>query len=170
MPKFKFDIDKANSAMIYVCEQLGQVDKHKLMKILYYADQKHLVRYGRPITGDIYIAMDYGTVASHSLDIINLNLRQPSIFEFPDKNTLTTKYNADLDQFSESDLECLRESILENKDLTFDELVNKSHGFAYKKAGANKEISIEDIAIEGGANEEMLKYITLLLENQSNFV
>ena len=42
--------------------------------------------------------------------------------------------------------------------------------WSYDKAGLNNEILIEDIAIEAGANEEMLKYIKLQLENQNNFL
>jgi uncharacterized phage-associated protein len=168
--RFIFDHDKTNNAMLFVCQQLGSVGKHKLMKILYFADQKHLVRYGRFITGDRYIAMEYGTVPSKSYDIVKANTQAPSLFQFIDKNTIAANYLPNIDQFSESDLECLRESIDENKNLSFSELVEKSHKQAYDKAGLNNEILIEDIAIEAGANEEMLKYIRLQLENQNNFL
>ena len=33
---------------------------HKICKILYFADREHLSKYGRSITGDVYIAMTYG--------------------------------------------------------------------------------------------------------------
>jgi hypothetical protein len=166
MAKFKFDIDKANSAMLYICYKLGTVGKHKLMKILYFADQKHLVNYGRFISGDFYIAMPFGTVPSKSLDIIKSSQSNPSIFKVEGIN-VSANYQPDLELFSESELESLNESIEENKDLSFEDLTNKSHGFAWQKTPPNGQINIEDIAIEGGADKEMLKYISILLENQN---
>ena len=168
--RFIFNPDKANNAMLYVCQQLGSVGKHELMKILYFADQKHLVRYGRFITGDRYIVMEYGSVPSKSYDIVKSNAQPHALFNFIGKNKVTGNYLPNMDQFSESDLECLIESIEENKDLSFQALVEKSHKQAYDKAGLNNEIKSEDIAIEGGANEEMLKYIKLQLENQNDFL
>jgi hypothetical protein len=65
----------------------------------------------------------------------------------------------DLDEFSESDIECIDESILENKNLNFEALKKKSHGEAYNSAGLNSTISIEKIAKEGGANKEMINFL-----------
>ncbi len=62
-----FDIDKSKAinSMLFVLNQLGaeKSDAHKVFKILYFADQKHLVNYGRPITGDTYVKMQYGPVS-----------------------------------------------------------------------------------------------------------
>src|SRR5690606_40518414 len=41
-------------------------DIHKLMKLMYFADRDHLVKYGFPITGDMYIKLPYGPVPSFS--------------------------------------------------------------------------------------------------------
>jgi len=66
MLKFKFDQEKAVSAILYISKRLieaeGNIepDFHKIFKILYFADQKHLANYGRPIIGDHYIAMEHG--------------------------------------------------------------------------------------------------------------
>ena len=50
-----FDIDKSKAinSILFVLNELGdkKSDAHKVFKILYFADQKHLVTYGRPITG-----------------------------------------------------------------------------------------------------------------------
>ena len=49
-----FDIDKSKAinSILFVLNELGdkKSDAHKVFKILYFADQKHLVTYGRPIT------------------------------------------------------------------------------------------------------------------------
>lgn len=75
-----FNLDKAINSIIYIIQKLGsKMDMHKLYKILYFADQKHLSDYGRSITGDVYIAMQYGPVPS-SVDDILKALRGDSFF------------------------------------------------------------------------------------------
>lgn len=54
----------------YVLNTLGKAQFHELFKILYFADQEHIKIYGRPITGDKYIAMKYGPVPSFLYDIL----------------------------------------------------------------------------------------------------
>jgi len=177
MINFKFNREKSLAALLYVVEQLGKVDFHKLSKILYYADQKHLTKYGTPITGDFYCAMDFGPVPSKIYDILK-SVRGDSFFEtnefakyFSVDNSYVVKglLHADLDEFSESDIECLNVSLQENKDLDFDGLVKKSHGKAYKSAYLNGKITLEEIAKEGGANSEMIKYIETVAENCNAF-
>jgi Protein of unknown function (DUF4065) len=167
MGKFKFDKEKAISTVLYIAEKLPQADLHKISKILYFADQKHLVKYGNPIVGDYYVAMDNGPVPSQIYDMLK-TVRGDSLFKtneykkyFRVEQTyivipLTTP---DLDEFSESDIECIDEAIIENKDLDFIALKKKSHGEAYNSAGLNSTISIEKIAKEGGANKEMIDFL-----------
>lgn len=66
-----FQTDAALNALLYALSKLGgKSDMHKLCKILYFADQRHLSLYGRSITGDTYIAMQYGPVPSNVDDIL----------------------------------------------------------------------------------------------------
>ena len=70
---------------------------HKLCKILYFADQRHLSLYGRSITGDTYIAMQYGPVPSNVDDILKA-VRGDSFFsgyieELKDKLTFDNRYH-----------------------------------------------------------------------------
>lgn len=71
---FKFNEEKALSAILYITKKLMEggikVGLHKVFKIFYFADQKHLSRYGRPITGDHYIAMEHGPVPSRIYDMV----------------------------------------------------------------------------------------------------
>ena len=167
MGKFKFDKEKAISTVLYIAEKLPQADLHKLSKILYFADQKHLVKYGSPIVGDFYIAMDNGPVPSQIYDMLK-TVRGDSLFitnEYKKYFRVEQTYivipltKPDLDEFSESDIECIDEAILENKDLDFKALKKKSHGEAYNSAGLNSTISFEKIAKEGGANKEMINFL-----------
>ena len=173
---FKFNSDKAIAVLLYVCKQLENVDLHKAFKIMFYADQKHLVAYGRPISGDIYIAMKDGPVPSNTFDIVK-TVRGDSIwvtdeykkFFSIDGYMISCKMDPNLEDLSASDIECLDISIKENKGLTFQQLRKKSHGSAYKKADWANRLLIDEIAKEGGANDEMLKYINAIAENYSAF-
>ena len=58
--KFNLNTTKMLNSILFVLDGLGgKCDFHKIFKILYFADQKHLTYYGVPITGDFYIAMKH---------------------------------------------------------------------------------------------------------------
>lgn len=177
---YKFQYEKSIAALKLVLSNLGDstCDFHKLFKIFYFADKKHIGLFGRPITGDRYIAMKAGPVPSNIYDILKM-LRGDGYFKVDirdienDFKVLDKKFIKlenkifDYDVFSESELECLSQSIEENKFLSWNTLVNKSHDDAWKSAEGDT-MSIFDIALAAGANEEMLKYITHSIENNKS--
>ncbi|AHF15384.1 hypothetical protein NIASO_09900 [Niabella soli DSM 19437] len=166
---FPFNREKAINAMLHICNSLGGTwDKYSLLKILYFAEQKHLAKYGRPITGDNIVAMEYGPVPSISYDEVKYSKVNPHFFSITD-NIVTAKSIADLDLLSASDLECLNESIEENKHLSFGDLKAKSHDKAYnwtiQNLGENQTIPYIEIAKAIGATNEMIEFIRLTSEN-----
>ncbi len=189
MNKQRPDIDRIKAAILYVLNKVGETDYHKLFKILYFADQKHLVRFGREITGDQYVAMDRGPVPSETYDLLKhlagmhsfLSLpedvaKQFSSFNFRSANRglrnpipmVSSNEAPDLDELSASDIDCLSDSIAENKNLSFFDLTEKSHDDAWDKARAALadaqifEAVMEPVTIAqaGSASQEMLQYIT----------
>ncbi len=167
------DGEKANQVLLWIIDRLkSRVDFHKLFKILYFAEQKHLVRYGRFIVGDVFVAMQHGPVPFRIYDFL-ISLRQnsqSSYFVISQNHYIESTQKPDLEEFSESEIRCLEESVQENKDLSFYELSKKSHQIAWKNANPeDDEMSFLEIAKEGGANDEMLKYIGLNIENQQIF-
>jgi uncharacterized phage-associated protein len=165
--------EKTLNAILLIVDQLGgKCDFHKLFKILYFADQKHLVEYGRPITEDRYIAMRHGPVPSEVYDLLKY-IRSGSendVLDVPEKGVVVIKHQPDMDELSSSEERCLLASIAENKDLSFSALTDKSHKQAWEKAQEQTdEMDFVDIAQEGGATEEMLNYIRLNLENKDLF-
>lgn len=167
-----FRENQTTHAILFILEKMGGVcDFHKLFKILYFADQKHLVQYGRPITGDTYIAMMNGPVPSVAYDLLK-SLRKTEanspFFEVRDNIRVHKKRSPDIEELAETDMECLLASIDENKSLSFSELSEKSHGLAWTNAqGAESIMSVLDIAKEAHASPEMLEYIQLNLENEN---
>lgn len=70
MMPFTFDHQKATQALTYLAsKQGGPTNKMKALKVIFFADRYHFRRFGRPITGDTYFAMDYGPVPSGTKDI-----------------------------------------------------------------------------------------------------
>ncbi len=176
--KFKFDTVKAVASIKLVLSNMDTkgCDFHKLFKILYFAERAHLSEYGRPITGDNYVAMKDGPVPSNVYDVLRA-LRGDSIFitsvNFAQDFEIRDRYyifllddNLDMDIFSESEVECLIESIEENKNLSFTILRDRSHDSAWNSANRNDDMSMFDIAKAGGANDELVKYISVTAENR----
>lgn len=139
-----FDRDVALNAVLYVAGKLtGRHDKHKIFKILYFADREHLSRYGRSITRDVYIAMKYGPVPSKIDDMFKVvrgdclpyndakNLRE--YFHFVSDCFIELDRKADMDYLSKSDVECLDYAIEKCKDKSFDERTDMSHDSAWQK-------------------------------------
>lgn len=187
MTKHKPDIDRIKAATLFVLNKIGEADYHKLFKILYFADQKHLVRFGRSITGDQYEAIQYGPVPAETYDLFR-HLSNPDSFVMPTQKAndlfssfafrrIAKSYTSsvpvvasdempDLDELSPSDITCLSESIDENWKLNFNTLTEKSHDIAWTHAYQSTPQSFDammdpvDIARAGGATEEMVQYIT----------
>jgi hypothetical protein len=175
MNNFHLNTKKAIEAIKLILSNTdGKSDLHKVFKILYFADMAHLAEYGRPIMGDKYIAMKNGPVPSLVYDYFKFlrnnfgfNSGFEGVFEVDKYDVSLIDKNLDLDIFSESEIEALQQSIDENKNFDFTYLTKKSHGYAYINADLNDSISFFEIAKEGGANDEMMKYINHQLEIES---
>jgi uncharacterized phage-associated protein len=166
--RFNINKEKISNSILFTLEKLGGTsDLHKVCKILYFADQKHLTTYGFPITGDFYLAMKNGPVPFQTFNFMK-SLKGEELFDVQG-HYISAKSKADMEELAQSDIECLSESINENKDLNFGQLTQKSHKQAWEKADCNDEISVIDIAEEANVDAEMKKYILLNLENQQSF-
>jgi uncharacterized phage-associated protein len=163
-----FNIDKSLNAVLYITGKLQRKDFHKIFKILYFADRKHLLMYGRTITGDTYIKMNYGPVPSKIYDILKA-VRGDGFFTEDVKNyrnlfTVNDYFvkplkEADLDFLSKTDIELLDASIAEYGSLSFEKTTKISHGTAWEAAKYDCPIDIENILKEVTDDECYIKYI-----------
>lgn len=174
MDKYKIDPEKAVAAMLYVASHIPGVRFHKLLKVIYFAELKHLANYGRPITGDRYVAMKDGPVASWLYDLLKKNVGEKywNLFDIGFwAKSITPKSKPDLSVFSKSDIECLNSSIEENAPLTWEQIRDKSHDFAWTEAwnrrGTRKSIDIKtnNLVTVSGASPVMIEY----MENRENY-
>lgn len=178
-----FKYEKAVNSLLYSLRQLGgKTDMHKLCKILYFADQQHLSQYGRSITGDTYIAMQYGPVPSCIDDILKA-LRGDSFFSsdenikglrefllFENRFIIRGLKSPDMDELSNSDIKCLDNAINMCRDKSFEELTVFSHGIAWDNTRKGREISVKDILREIGDEEAYVEYIADNLKLQAAFL
>ena len=178
-----FKYDRAVNSLLYSLKKMGgRTDMHKLCKILYFADQRHLSKYGRSITGDTYIAMQFGPVPSYVDDILKA-LRGDSFFSssheieplkecmvFDNRFVVRALKEPDMDELSISDVECLDYSIDICKDKSFSELTAFSHGLAWSNTQRDRAISVKDILREAGDEEAYVEYIADNLKLQAAFL
>lgn len=136
MIKFKINTQKAIETVLWIIHR-GETNVYNIMKILFDAEQYHLNKYGRPITGDKYIAMEYGTVPSWIYD--STKLRRPGLGFVRTENTLSADRCSDLNYLSESDIEALEHGFKNYAGKSFSEVVEKNHSEpAWKKAWENR--------------------------------
>jgi uncharacterized phage-associated protein len=162
--------------LLYILKNVGgSCDFHKIFKILYFADQKHLAKYGSSISQDRYIAMTNGPVPSEAYDIfkalngegflVNMKKSFTPYFELLDSHIVRGIVDPDLELLSDSEVDMLNESIKENGRLSFNKLTEKSHDSAWHKANRDSIIEIQNIAKAGGASRDTIRYINDFLEN-----
>ena len=166
---FKQDI--AIQAILYILKKMGGTcDIHKCHKILYFADNEHLSKYGRSITGDAYVRMDFGPVPTCIYDLFKavrgdsyfasqVDDVRKGCFHFVNNKDIAAVAEPDMSYLSESDVEMLNKYIEKLKDKDFIEVTDSSHGYAWSHTVQNGVISVRDRLTEMGDSEEYIHYI-----------
>jgi len=108
---FEYDESKATQVILWLLQRHGgKLDKVKLVKLIFFADITHLGRYGRPVVGGRYLAMDHGPVSSEILDHIKRSKGGGRAQPFVLKGyKVIAQGLADEDKLSQSDMEILEE-------------------------------------------------------------
>lgn len=163
-----FNEKKALNAILYIANKLKRKDFHKIFKVLYFADRNHLSEYGRLISGDSYIAMDDGPVPSKLYDIFK-SVRGDSYFKDNDHfskliqvvqwDLINPLQEANLKALSKTDLKHLDNSIDIYGDMSWDEVREKSHDYAWRNTVKNNPIKLENLVRESGDDDGYLDYL-----------
>ena len=165
----KFDIETAKAVMLYISRKIGKADLICLFKILYFAEKKHLAKWGDLIVNDTYIAMRNGPVPSIIYDLFK-GIRGDGLrdkrydtfyraFDIEEGYYVVPLEFPDMDYLSRANIDALNESIHENKDADIYALSKKSHDLAWNNADRNNQMNFIDIAKAGGASNDMIDYI-----------
>ena len=130
------------------------------MKILFAAEKYHLNQYGRPITGDRYIAMPFGTVPSWIYDATKLKSQGLGFYKY--ENSLVAERVPVDNYFSESDKEALEFGYTEYAGKSFIEVKEKNHkepawikAYEIYNNGGTADIPFEDIIEEDWLRNEL---------------
>lgn len=167
--------------VLYILHKTGGTDIYHVLKILYFAEQKHLLEWGTKMVPDDFHAYQYGPVPDKLYKAIHNNVKYgcelPKLFAEAVRfagddapNVLLANREPDMDWLSKADVECLDASIEENIGLSFNQLLKKSHDNAWleawerAQAGNDDMMDIVSIARVAGANESLLEYIKEQME------
>lgn len=172
----QFDPRKAVAAMAYLAKQTGE-SLYLLLKMMYVADKLHLERTGRFIAGDSYVAMKQGPVPSSTYDLFKAvrgdRVSSPgrdlalATFSYGSNHEVTLKADPELDELSESDVECLGEVVeLLNRfgrwairDMSHDEAFEEVWGNPFVRFRNSEPMSIDVIASKLQNANELLAHL-----------
>lgn len=178
---FQFDFDKFLAAVHYIASRsVPELAKYKICKLLFFADKYHLLRYGRPIIGDRYCALQYGPIPSRSLDLLNEfietnefgnardEIKKMNLVLTIDKKHRYPRFSsrkkigqAESDVLSSSDVKALDHAMSRYGKMSFYQLKDITHSdYAYRQAAEElTDLRYEDFfvgdpdAIDGAFDE-----------------
>lgn len=134
---YNINYNKAIETIVWVASQKPEIDIYHVAKVLFYADKMHINRYARPIIGDTYKKVNYGPLLSGIHDLISEDpWLSPEYLELVADSFSVQKdpypkiralRSPNMEYFSETDIECLKESLDEYGEKSFDELRKLTH-------------------------------------------
>lgn len=176
------DRKKLTELVLFILDKTGGVDFYHAFKILYFAEMKHLAKWGSGIVPDEFCALKYGPVPTQLYDAVKelnhprmiLSEELSEVIQFAGEdapNVLLPKREANLKYLSKSEIEALEQSIEENESLTFGHLMRKSHDEAWEEANRRTNgtnvISPVSMARVLNADDAMLEYIEEQMQIES---
>lgn len=133
--RFRLNPEKLVNAVAYLAQACPHSTKLTICKHLYLADKEHLVRYGRPITGDHYYKLQHGPVPTRGLDMLrgrapatDTALLEKYVSVIGD--AVHPKQHPNRKVFSKSDLEVLELVVKEYGGMSPSALRSKTHNEA----------------------------------------
>ena len=161
------DILTIKAAMLYIIKQLGEIDRQKLCKILYFSEQKSLVQCGTSIFFDNFLAKEFGPVPETAYSMME---KEPFIQK--GKYRIITNEEPDMDNLSMDNVECIDQTIKENSKHSFNKLIEKSQDLAWDEAVQRFPCVMDYIKIAeaGGATEAEIHELKEYFESKEFFI
>lgn len=173
MIRFRVNWNKCIEAVDLLARHQDEITQYYVGKVCYFADKEHLLDYGRPITGDRYIAMEHGPVPSAVYDLLKGNSGLPDevMKAFSKRIRLRSKQNMiqvssrrknHFENLSETDQEYLLAALKLYGNMSFAELRELTHketawSRAWEKEGIANEMNAEYWLKELGEDAELAK-------------
>ncbi|WP_374473374.1 Panacea domain-containing protein [Arenimonas sp.] len=173
-PTRALDVYKATAVVAFLVQGTGE-SMYPVMKMLYLADKLHLERYGRFIVGDSYAAMKEGPVPRGTYDLMKHVRGEPqaipgadharTVLAYEPNHQLRLLADPDLEQLSDSEVECVSEVIELYKSFGKWGIRDLSHDDAWRAAWRKRifaksiPMEIESIASELQNASELLEHL-----------
>src|ERR1035437_4739698 len=107
--RFDYDTARAANAVLWLLSSHGgRLNQGKLMKLVFFADRRHLELYGRPIVGGNYVALENGPVTKELHRQFKTADAKLAAFH-REGDTVVANGSYDEAELSQSDLEVLQE-------------------------------------------------------------
>jgi hypothetical protein len=152
---FSFEPEKTLAAVAILVQETGE-SMYTVLKMLYLADRLHLEKYGRPITGDSYFAMQEGPAGTNTYDLMKFLRGERQYSPYPDArdklrldaetHQLEILREPDRKVFSESDLECITAIAALRNEKGGPFIRKLSHDPAWEATARNQPMDIMAIA------------------------
>lgn len=163
------------------CSQHVSRNVYYIVKTAYIAQQKHLAKYLCPLFEDRIAALQFGPVPSNIYDALKIARGDANAMYFHRNDDLHLVYDSisfsdeifsanespDMSFLSPSAIDCINEALSEVSEMTFDQIVNATHGEEWSRAyhdPYSKQMNYLAIAKEGGADDASLPYLKENLE------
>lgn len=155
MIRFRTNWSKCIEAIDLLSRAHDGITQYYVGKVCYFADREHLLDYGRPITGDRYVAMEHGPVPSSVRDLLKQDggladdvlthlYERVSINKAQNLQHVSSRHVDGFEHLSPTDQEYLLAALQKYGKMGFTELKRVSHDVAWQAAWA-----------EDGLNNEM---------------
>lgn len=157
--------------VLYILNKTEGLDYYRLFKTIYFAERSFMVKYGMRMTKETYSALPYGPVPQLLYDAIRrietdreLTDMLWSVIEAGDTDAyyyLVAKRPADLNYLSKCATDELDNAIDQYSTKPFGLLKQQTHGLDWQRARRtpDKAITLEDMAVAGGADSATLEYL-----------
>lgn len=156
--RFKFDPAKSIQAIHFLAKHQPGITQYYVGKVLFFADREHLLDWGRPISGDRYVAMPHGPVPSYVYDLLKDTAGEPDeiadalaarvgIVADGNKRQVFAHGDGEFDLLSETDKTYLLEALQTYGRMSFGRLKELSHEdpayqAAWEQDGLNNEMDV----------------------------
>jgi uncharacterized phage-associated protein len=173
-----FSPEKALESVLYIASKLAQPTVHEVLKIRYFADKLHLADFGFIASGDDYVAMKFGPVATTTYNLLKAARGDQSgwihphlyalingALEVSRSSNLVTPLRAPmLDNLSSADIASLDQALTRYGNMPFTQRTALSHDAAWQAAW---DTATED---EAGQSPIKLANIAATLPNAQEVI
>ena len=176
------DLMTLKAVLLYILENGGDKIRRNvyyIVKVAYCAQQKHLSKWLCPIFNDKIVALQFGPVPSSIYDALKMargdqktiiyhesdGLKEVAEAISFDEEVFLPKETVDMDWLSKSNIDCLKEAIAEVSAMSFEQILQASHGKEWQRAyDSDRVMDYLEIAKEGGLEGQELDYLKESLE------